>query len=115
MDLTIKEIAEAFSGHKFDRAYPYLLEDVRWNLIGDKRVSGKEGVVSTCEETLSYVKGATTTFSKFEALEGDGFVVIDSLAEYKDADSTSTIGSCDIFKFREGKVAEITSYTTEIK
>jgi len=46
---------------------------------------------------------------------GEDFVVIDSLAEYTDKTSTFTVASCDIFKFRDGKVAEITSYTTEVK
>lgn len=115
MNLTIKQIAEAFSGHTFETTYPYLLDDVRWNLIGDKQITGKEGVISTCKQTLTYLENATTKFSKFETLEGENFVVIDSLAEYKAEDSTSIVASCDIYKFRDGKVAEITSYTTEIK
>jgi hypothetical protein len=42
MELTNQQIAEAFSHHDFEAAYPYLTEDVRWNIVGQRRVEGKE-------------------------------------------------------------------------
>lgn len=115
MELTIKQIAEAFSKHEFDLTYPYLLDTIQWNLVGSERIMGREGVVQTCQQSATYFDTVTTTFLQFVVLTGDDFVVIDSLADYTDAQQQTTqIASCDIYQFTDGKLAEITSYTTEI-
>lgn len=115
MDRAIEQIAEAFSRHRFTEAYPYLLDDVRWNLVGDKEVVGREDVVSTCEQSAEYLAGVTTRFSKFKIVVGEDGVVIDSEAEYVDEDNkSSVVASCDIFDFANGQLSGITSYTIEL-
>ena len=42
MELTNEQIAEAFSRHDFEASYPYLAHDVRWNIVGERLVEGKE-------------------------------------------------------------------------
>ena len=115
MDLTIKQIAEAFSGHDFAPVYPYLLDTIQWNLVGSERIIGKESVIRTCQESAAYFDTVTTTFVHVDVLTGDDFVVIDSLADYTDAEQQTTrIASCDMYRFTDGKVAAITSYTTDV-
>ena len=55
MDRGIEEIAEAFSRHTFPEVYPYLVEEVRWDIVGDRQVVGREDVVSTRERSAEYL------------------------------------------------------------
>ena len=80
----IGEIARAFSGHRFEAAYPHLADDVSWSIFGDRELTGKEAVMAACEESASYLAEVTTEFRRFRALAGEDWVVIDSLAEYTD-------------------------------
>jgi hypothetical protein len=115
MDRTIEQIAEAFSRHRFTEAYPYLLDDVRWYLVGDRQVAGSKAVMSTCEQSAAYLAGVTTRFSKFKTVVAEDCVVIDSEAEYVEEDGqSSVVASCDIFDFSNGRLAGITSYTVEL-
>jgi hypothetical protein len=40
MERTFDQIAEDFSRHRFAETYPYLCDDARWNLVGDKQIVG---------------------------------------------------------------------------
>jgi len=68
MELTNEQIAEAFSRHDFEASYPYLAEDVRWNIVGESLVEGKENVISVCRESAAYLTGVTTDFGKFRSV-----------------------------------------------
>ncbi|WP_460674408.1 nuclear transport factor 2 family protein [Larkinella ripae] len=115
MKLTNQQIAEAFSKHEFELTYPYLSDAIQWNLVGSERIRGKEGVMQTCKESAAYFDTVTTTFAQFVVLTGDDFVVIDSLADYQDAQQQTTrIASCDIYRFTDGKLSDITSYTADV-
>jgi ketosteroid isomerase-like protein len=115
MELTNEQIAEVFSHHDFEAAYPYLRDDVRWNIVGERPVEGKERVIAVCRESAAYLTGVTTDFVKFRTVVTDDCVVIDSVAEYTDKEEKpSYVASCDIYDFTNGKVSEITSYTVEV-
>jgi hypothetical protein len=115
MELTSEQIAEAFSRHDFEASYPYLAHDVRWNIVGERLVEGKENVISVCRESAAYLTDVTTDFGKFRSVVTDDCVVIDSVAEYTDKEEKrSHVASCDLYDFTDGKVSEITSYTVEI-
>jgi ketosteroid isomerase-like protein len=114
MERRIEQIAEDFSRHRFAETYPYLLEDVRWDVVGDKPVVGKEAVVAACGQSADYLAGVTTRFTKFKVVVGADSVVVDSVAEYDDGGESSSVASCDIYDFTDGRVAAITSYTVEL-
>lgn len=42
--------------HRFTETYPYLLEGVRWNLVGDRQVVGREDVMDTCRQSAEYLR-----------------------------------------------------------
>jgi len=115
LDHSIVRIAEAFSHSRFTETYSYLMDDVRWNLVGDRRIAGREDVMDTCEHSAEYLAGVTTRFTKFKIVAGESSVVIASEAEYVDDDGqSSVVASCDIYDFSAGRLAEITSYTIEL-
>jgi len=113
--MTNEEIARAISGHRFDVAYPYVEDDVTWTLVGQGRLEGREAFIGACETTLAELKGVSTEFRQFRVLVGEDWVVIDSVADYAAIDAPiSTVASCDIYRFRDGRVTELTSYNIEL-
>jgi ketosteroid isomerase-like protein len=115
MSLTIAEIAEAFSDHRFGEVVPYLSDDVRWTVIGDRLIAGKAEVIAACDESAAYLATATTEFSRFKVVVGEDAAVVDARATYTDAEkNTFAVASCDIYEFADGKLSAITSYNVEV-
>jgi limonene-1,2-epoxide hydrolase len=112
---TISEIAEAFSRHEFDRTFPHMDADIEWAQIGEGHVRGKADVATACERSTEYLAGVRTTFSGFKIVAAENCVVIDSRAEYVDAEGESSqVASCDIYDFIDGSLVAITTYAVEI-
>ena len=114
MTLTIVDIATAFSRHEFEKTYPHLAPNVRWEVVGDRDIVGREAVIAACDESASYLAGVRTTFTAFRVSVGVDFVLTDGRAEYADGDDVSRVASCDVYRFDGGELAEITSYTVEL-
>ena len=109
--LSNEEIARAISGHRFDAAYPYLDDEVTWTLVGESRLEGKAAFIGACESTAAALKGASTEFRELRAIAGAGRVVIESVATYTAVDGSRTeVASCDVYRFRAGRLTEATSY-----
>lgn len=84
-------------------------DDIEWAQIGEGHVQGK------AERSSEYLAGVRTTFSRFKIVAAENCVVIDSRAEYVDAeDESSQVASCDIYDFIDGSLAAITTYAVEI-
>ena len=115
MTQTIEQIATAISRHAFEDAYPHLLDDVQWNIIGGANLVGKAEIVAASNASAEYLSGVTTRFDKFAARKMDNTVVIESTATYTEQDGeTSVVACCDIYDFVSGKLANITSYNIEL-
>ena len=113
---TPRQIAEAFSGHRFRDAYPALAQDVRWTSVGEDALTGREAVVEACEATLGELATGTAEFQRFVVIaEGDA-AAVDTVGRYADAEGeVSLVSSCDIYEFRDGLVTSITSYAVELQ
>lgn len=110
-----REIAEAFSRHRFDEAYEHLAPDIVWVLVGGDRIEGRETVISLCKETLTGLADTTTEFERFLVIADETAAAVDVVARYVDADgSATTVSSCDLYEFDQGLVTTITSYTVEV-
>ena len=114
MDLDNRAIAEAFSGHKFEDTFPHLSNDVEWDIVGDRHPAGREAVMAVCRESAEYLGGVKTNFKRFNVIDAQDKVVIDSLADYSGEDGVSTVASCDVYEFADGKVVRITSYNIDL-
>jgi glutathione peroxidase-family protein len=98
MDHYIKQIAENFSRHNFEITFPFLAEQIQWNIMGALSIKGKENVALKCLESSDYLKTVETNFTKFLILECGDSVVVDSFSEYIDQDQkVSKVASCDIY------------------
>ncbi len=110
-----RRIAEAFSGHRFAEAYGALADDVRWDLVGEDTLVGRQAVVDACEGTLAELAGGTAEVERF-VVAGDGDVVaVDTTTHYVSADGEAgRVASCDVYEFRDGRVTAIRSYAVEV-
>lgn len=106
-----KQISEEFSKGNFEFSFIFLAEDILWNLVGDKVLKGKDSVIDFCKKTAEYFKQVDTIFSTNNIIADDDFVAIDGTAIFTNSDNKSThVSSCDIYRFKEGLLTEITSY-----
>jgi ActR/RegA family two-component response regulator len=101
MSLNVTDGAAAFSHHEFQDTYEYMLDDdIEWTLVGERHIRGKVNVVATCEESSKYLTTVRTRFITFKVIDAESSVVIDSRAEYVDAEGESSlIASCDMYEF----------------
>ena len=116
MDASMEDIATAFSRHRFEDAYPYLADDVRWNQVGREQVKGKDAVRAACDATANALAGVEMIVHRFDVRVTETFVVIESVTTYREEDDQkSVVASCDIYDFSTGLLVEITSYTIELQ
>lgn len=116
MSLTIHQIAEAFSSHRFAETYPYLSNSIKWNNVGGEEYISRDVVIEQCEQSASYLATVSTTFTKFKVTQAQACIVVESIAQYKDdQDRLSTVASCDVYQFANELLVEITSYNIELK
>src|SRR3954471_21011686 len=90
---TSREIAEAFSGHRFRDAYAALAPDVRWTSVGEGFVSGRRAVVDACEATLTELATTTVEFARFLVVADDDAAAADVVGRYVDADGETSLVS----------------------
>jgi ketosteroid isomerase-like protein len=112
---TPRGVAEAFSGHRFAEAYPALADDVRWELVGEDVLVGRQAVVDACEGTLAALGEGSTEFLRFVVVAEGDRVAVDTIARYTEPDgSTGTVSSCDVYEFADGRLVAIRSYGVEL-
>ena len=114
MSASNEVVARAFSSHDFAAAAPSLAADIEWRLIGGQILRGREAVLAAIGETEAYLAKVRTTYERFDAYVGDGFVVIDSVAAYADDGPVTRVASCDLYRFSGDELTGITSYTVEL-
>jgi limonene-1,2-epoxide hydrolase len=113
--LSHEAIAAAFSRHDFDAAFPFLADDVSWEIVGIEPLIGKDAVMEACSQLAVELVDVTTEFRRFRTVSTDSTVVIDSLADYTDAaGEVSTVASCDLYDFEDNRVTTIASYNIEM-
>ena len=115
MSLDIHQIAEAFSSHSFALTYPYLADEIKWNIVGSEELVGRDAVVDRCDESEKYLETVSTTITKLKITRAETCVIVESIAQYQDQENqTSSVASCDVYQFLDERLVEITSYNIEL-
>jgi SnoaL-like domain len=114
MVLTTREVAEAFSGHRSEAAFPSLSARVSWSMPGSDGLEGREAVVAACRATEAALADTEIEVERFVVVDGGDVVAVDTLTGYRVGDDVSTVASCDVYEFRDGMIEQITSYTVEV-
>ena len=83
MKHTQTEIAESFSNGKFELTFPYLSENIIWNVVGENQFTGKIEVINNCRRTSEYFKSVETNFQTEDSIVTDNKVVIRGTGEFR--------------------------------
>jgi uncharacterized cupin superfamily protein len=115
MSLNSDQIAEAFCSHRFAETYPYMAEEIKWNIIGREELVGREAVIHQCRESAKYLETVSATITKLKIIRAETCVIVEGAAQFQDQENqTSSVASCDVFQFSDGQLVEITSYNVEL-
>jgi len=113
MATSIHEISELFSRGLFKSVYTHFADNIKWNLVGASVISGKIKVIEHCDKMLADMAGAEMTNTN--KIIADDKVVIQGHCGYTGPDNTpGKVEYCDIYRFDNEKLVEITSYIIEI-
>ncbi len=111
MNIKPSQIAEEFSKGNFEFAYNHLAQDIQWNIVGDKLLTGKDQVIEFCNKTAEYFREVTTEFSTSNIIADANLVAVSGIAVFINKENKRTeVSSCDVYLFEDGKLKEITSY-----
>jgi len=116
--MTVKQLAEAFSSHRFDEVYDHLADDARWVLPGQDPLVGKAAIVEACRGAAEeFARQREATFTRFVSVADAATAAVDVVARYVDADGeVSVVSSADIYETdAAGRIVTITSYAVELE
>lgn len=112
MKLTKREISEAFSLGNFEITFPYLDENIEWNIVGENIFKNRKAVVEHCQQTSKYFQTVTTNFRSYNVIEDKNLIAVNGTAEFlRDNKRVAFVQACDVYQFSESnKLEKITSY-----
>ena len=116
MSLNMDQIAEAFCSHRFIETFPYMADEIKWNNIGREELIGREAVIDQCGKAAKFLETVSSTITKLKIYRAEPFVIVEGAAQFQDQENqTSSVASCDVFRFLGGRLVEITSYVIDLK
>lgn len=107
---TVEQVNAAFSQNNIEGFLEFCAEDVKWTMVGDKTVEGKDGI-----------REFASSMGDMEPPQ------IDNKNMIAEADSVAAFGEmtlngkrysyCDVYLFENDKIVELSSYVinTEVK
>lgn len=112
MTVTNKElfikVSEEFSKGNLAFASEYLADNIKWNILGEPPVVGKEQVLEVSK--MSQLQSYPIITTKNVIAEGN-YVVIESTGEAETKSGKAYNQSyCDVFRFENERLQEITTY-----
>ena len=116
MSLDTHQIAEAFCSHRFAETYPYIADEIKWNIVGREEVLGREAVIARCAESMKFLETVSPTITKLKIIHAETLVVVEGAAQFQDHENqtSSVVASCDVFQFSDEQLVEITSCVIEL-
>jgi ketosteroid isomerase-like protein len=101
---------EAISAGDYEAALAFCTEDTEWNFVGDRTLKGKDAVRQYMAE--AYREPPVFRVDRMIA-EGDFLTAIGEIT-LKDKDGKATdYAYCDVWRFRDGKMAELQAFVIE--
>ncbi|MCW3123732.1 MAG: hypothetical protein JWQ38_3224 [Flavipsychrobacter sp.] len=105
----IQKICEEFSKGNFSATYDHLAETIKWKIVGDKTIDGKESMISFCDKMLIEMGASALTNTNIIA-EGSHIAIEGSCKYTNDKNEPACVEYCDVYHSGEGKILTITSY-----
>jgi ketosteroid isomerase-like protein len=112
--MTTKEILEnanaAITAGDHEGFLSFCTEDTEWTFVGDQTLRGKEAV-------RQYMKKAYMEPPKFMVenliAEGDFLTAVGKISMKNEEGETVDYSYCDVWRFRDGKMAELQAFVIE--
>jgi hypothetical protein len=115
MSLDIHQIAGAFCSHRFVVTYPYMADDIKWNIVGREELVGRQAVIDKCDKSAKFLETVSTTMLTLKIHRAGTVIAVEGAAQFQHQDNhTSSVASCDVFQFSDGRLVGITSYVIEL-
>jgi uncharacterized cupin superfamily protein len=115
MSLDIDQIAEAFCSWRFAETYPYMADEIKWNIVGREELRGRAAVMARCTDAAKFLETVAATITRLKINRAETCVIVEGAAQFQDQENqTSSVASCDVFQFSEERLVEITSYVVEV-
>jgi len=104
----LKKISEEFVKGNLEFSNAYLADDVKWNILGNSPITGKENVLEVSK--MLQLESFPVISIKNVVAEGD-CVVVESTGKAKTKDGKPYNQTyCEVFQFNDEKLQEITTY-----
>lgn len=102
------KISEEFAKGNLEFVEAYLATDIKWNILGDSPIIGIQQVLEVSK--MQQLESFPVITIKNIVAEGD-YVVVESTGEAKTKNGNPYNQTyCDVFRFSEDKLQEITTY-----
>ena len=105
----VKKVLEMFADNNQDKYLKYLDENIKWNIIGMPVISGRFEFLKAVKslELENFIS------SKIKNIISEGeYVVVESTSN-KENTEKSIPAYCDIYRLKNGKIYEVTSYIVD--
>ena len=114
MSVKNKEIVEkvnaSFAEGGMEGFLSFCADDVVWTMVGNKTVKGKQGI----REWMASMDMEPPKFTVDNIIAEGDFVTAYGNMTMKEKDGkTAPYAYCDIYRFRDGKIAELNSYVVK--
>ena len=111
MSAKIKEIVDkvnaAFAENNLEGFLSYCADDVKWTMVGDKTVIGKDAI----RQWMASMNIEPPEFTIDNVIAEGDFVVAHGDMTMKDKDGkTAPYSYCDIYRFQDDKIVELRSF-----
>ncbi|GEM49314.1 nuclear transport factor 2 family protein [Deinococcus cellulosilyticus] len=110
MKMVLEEANQAITRGDFEGFLKFCTEDTEWNFVGDRTLRGKEAVREYMETAYRVIP----TFSIHHMIaEGDFLTAIGEITLTDEQGKATHYRACDVWRFRDGKMAELQAYVIE--
>ena len=110
---TVEKVNAAFAANNTEGFLSHCARDVVWTMVGDRSVKGVDAIRSWM---ASMSGGEAPKFSVDHIVADGDYVTCFGDMTMKDKQGTpAPYAYCDIYRFRDGKIAELRSYVINTK
>lgn len=108
----LKKANEAITNGDYERFLSFCTEDTKWIFVADETLQGKEAVRQYMAKT--YVEPPKFKVDNLIS-EGDFVTAVGNISLKDKNGKIVHYSYCDVWRFREGKMAELKAFVIEIK
>ena len=108
---TLEKANAAITKGNHEEFLQYLTDDTHWTFVGDRILEGKEAVRQYIAK--AYIEPPIFDVKNLIA-ENDFVTAVGNIRLKNQNGKTTGYSYCDVWRFREGKMAELTAFVVEI-